>query len=106
MKITIETLAEFISEIEKEADRIHEKTVRIRQIKDRVNEVVLECGYVATAVVSDGGGGGYLLRYEESCGRDVESQLTGTEKTTDAVDFITDKCDGLGLHVRPGEIEL
>ncbi len=106
MKVTIETLADFLGELEMDAKSIMEGTVRIRQVRDPVNEVVWDVEYVVTAVVSDSSGGGFLIRYREACGQDVVPDTDGSNRMSDDIEIITEKCDQLGLHVRPGEIEL
>ncbi len=106
MKITMETLSEFLGELAREHDNVHDGTIRLRQMNHEVNEVVHEISYTVTALIVDEEGNGHLIRYAEACGDDVSPATNGTNRMTDNADHLTTECDVLGLKVRPGEIEL
>ena len=106
MKITLESMSELLSELQREHNNVHDGTIRVRQISTEINEVVREISFVVTAVVADQEGNGYLLRYAEDCGNDVSPSNDGSQRREAAIDILTEECDKIGLHIRSGEIEL
>jgi len=106
VKITIESMAELVSELTREVGNIHDGTVRVRKISTPANEIVSEISYVVTALVADEDGSGYLLRFSEDCGSDVSPAADGTDTMAEGLDLLTEECDKIGLRIRPGEIEL
>lgn len=106
MKITIETLTEFLDELIRETKNIHEGIIRLRKMSVEVNEVTNDISYTITALAVDSDGNGHLLRYHEECGVDVSGNGNATAKMNEGIDLLMESCDTLGIQVRPGEIEL
>ncbi len=110
MRVVCQTISEFLENLEHEPDdAVLQKTIRVSCILKFVHEAKSEIIVQASAVVSIGEEGQYLLEAGEICGmdyKDASGECQGTDKAEYLRGMIKEVCDRRGWSIRPGIIDM
>ena len=120
MRVTCQTVEEFIECLQGNADKILDEIIRVSCLEKPIDgnkrdAVKFEIYLQASAVITASDGGQYLLEVDDFCGidyRDASKELNGTEEFNKSRKKIKDHCDyvrsygGSNLKIRPGVINI
>jgi len=110
MRVTCGTIGEFLTNIQAEgASRVFDKTVRVSRVEDVLDECKSKIRFMVSAVINVGEDGQYLLEAGEYCGvdyKDGELDLKGSEQASRLRTAVMDFCEGKGLRVLPGVVDM
>jgi hypothetical protein len=112
MRVTCNTLDEFVENLEKEGPaRIFQRVIRVSVTRRPLDEdgVKFRVNFQASAVIDLGDGEGqYLLEVGQDCGTDFEdaSQETEGSERAEALKQRLKLCCREGIELRPGVVSL
>jgi hypothetical protein len=109
MRITCTLLSDFLENIQ--AANVYQMIVYVDKTSGFLNDecTSVEVGIRASAVLQYDDGGQALLEVAETCGIDrhtADGGLDGTKMQTEMMNMLYQKCETLGLRVRPGTLDL
>ncbi len=103
MRIVCSTIEAFVENLR--LGEVFEKSVWLDETSREVSEHKMLCNLQASAVVRLKDGGEFLLQYGEDMGYDFtdgEPQREGSEAAKHRSGFLRERCEDMGLVVRPG----
>jgi hypothetical protein len=115
MRATFATVDELLEDLKHEAPgHVFQRVVRMSMMVKPVNgtkrdAVKFQVSLHVSAVVQQDNGDEYIAEVSEDCGcdyHDATQDYAGTEMACDLKQKVKDFCDGNGLTVRPGIIEM
>lgn len=108
MRVECKTIDAFLYNLERDAEKVFRQIVYVdATIRNPINELRIERGIQASAVIELEDGGQYLLDYGEIVGIDSiddPPDLSGSEAVTSRVGRITELCEKKNLEIRPGVV--
>jgi hypothetical protein len=103
MRIVCRTVEAFVENLR--LGEVFEKSVWLDETGHVVSEHKILCNLQASAVVRLRDGGEFLLQYGEDVGYDYtdgEAQREGSEAAMHRKGYLRERCEDMGLTVRPG----
>lgn len=106
MRVVCRTIEAFIENL-RVGQEVVEKTVWVDEFRERLSDHKFRCNIQASAVMGLSGGGEFLLQYGEDVGFDFtdgEKEMEGTAVLGHRKGYLKERCEELGLVVRPGMV--
>jgi hypothetical protein len=106
MRVEVNTVDEFLEELDLDAERVHEGIVRVRvdRVPEQDEEVSHEVWFRGTALVR-GEDGDYVLEVTARAGHD-RGTFDGTETADEWRNEVKQLCERHNLDLRKGKIEV